>query len=382
MTTVDQFGLDLGAGLTTLLRRAYVDLLAAAHGDAVDALGFEAAFDVELPEVQEVLKGVGKRAEGITRTTRRQLQALVGQAAAEGWSNERLAQEIMALGKLLAPHRARVIATTETAFAYSAGSLLAYKRSGVVGKVQWLTAPDEQVCAICKPLDGKTVALGKPFLKGVMHPPAHPMCRCVLIPVVDPLGTDASPEPAAGEAETPAQARLRLVRAKEDTIRGLRFESAYAVGADGTVLLDKDGEQYSVTFTDAELALLRGKGVIFTHNHPRGWDVPESDPRRTGNSFSADDIAVACNVEVAEIRAVTPKRRYWMRPPPEGWDMAYWRSTLLPTRTFYNNEVRAEFLKEIRRGTLTPDEAEAQHNHEVWLRVSRDLGIPYGYDED
>lgn len=382
MTAVDQLGLDLGAGLTTLLRRAYVDLLAAAHGDAVDALGFEAAFDVELAEVQEVLKGVGKRAEGITRTTRRQLQALVGRAAAEGWSNERLAQEILKLGKIQTPRRARIIATTETAYAYSAGSLLAYKRSGVVGKVQWLTAPDEQVCEICKPLDGKTVTLGKAFLPGITHPPAHPMCRCVLIPVVDPLGTDVAPEPEAGQVETPAQKQLRMVRAKEDAIRTQRFESAYAVAADGTVLLDKDGQQYSVGFDDAEIEALRGKGVLFTHNHPRGWDVPESDPRRTGNSFSADDIGVACNAEVAEIRAVTPKRRYWMRPPPGGWNMAYWRSTLLPTRTYYNNEVRAEFLKEIRRGTLTTDEAEALHNHEVWLRVTRDLGIPYGYDED
>lgn len=382
MTAVDQLGLDLGAQLTTLLRRVYVDLMGAAHGDAQDALGFEAAFDVELAEVQDVLDQVATRARGISETTRAQIQDLVGKAAAEGWSNERLAEEILKVGRMRSKVRAKVIAVTESAYAYSQGSLVAYLRSGVVGKVQWLTAPDEQVCKLCKPLDGKTVALGREFAPGVTAPPRHPLCRCVVLPVVDPLGTDVAPEPEAGEAETPAQAQLRLIRAKEDTIRSQRYESAYAVAADGAVLIDKDGQQYSVAFDDAEIEALRGKGVIFTHNHPRGWDVPETDPRRIGNSFSPEDIGVACSAEVAEIRAVTPMRRYWMRPPPEGWDMAYWRGTLLPTRTYYNNEVRAEFLREIRRGTMTPEEAEAQHNHEVWLRVTRDLGIPYGYDED
>lgn len=184
MTTVDQLGLDLGAGLTTLLRRAYTDLLAAAHGDAVDALGFEAAFDVELPEVQEVLDQVAMRARGISETTRAQIQELVGQAAAEGWSNERLAQEILKLGKGLAPLRARLIASTETTHAYSQGQLIAYQRSGVVTGVEWLVAPDDTACEICKPLGGKVVKLYEEFAPGVIAPPGHPGCRCSLLPRV------------------------------------------------------------------------------------------------------------------------------------------------------------------------------------------------------
>lgn len=184
MTAVDQLGLDLGAGLTTLLRRAYVDLLAAAHGDAVDALGLEAAFDVELPEVQEVLDQVAMRARGISETTRAQIQELVGKAATEGWSNERLAQEILKLGKGLAPLRARLIASTETTHAYSQGQLIAYQRSGVVTGVEWLTASSE-VCPICEELGGKVVGLYEEFAAGIIAPPGHPGCRCTLVPRVD-----------------------------------------------------------------------------------------------------------------------------------------------------------------------------------------------------
>lgn len=51
----------------------------------------------------------------------------------------------------------------------------------------WVTAQDELVCPHCSPLDGETAEFGKSFEssdRGILSPPLHPNCRCLLIPVV------------------------------------------------------------------------------------------------------------------------------------------------------------------------------------------------------
>jgi len=77
-----------------------------------------------------------------------------------------------------------------------------YRYSGVVRK-QWWTAMDERVCPYCDALHGVTVdveqnflSLGDEFLptgaerplvidyEDVGYPPAHPDCRCTVLPVV------------------------------------------------------------------------------------------------------------------------------------------------------------------------------------------------------
>jgi SPP1 gp7 family putative phage head morphogenesis protein len=74
---------------------------------------------------------------------------------------------------------------TETATAYSMGSLLAYAQSGVVESVEWLATIDKQTCPDCRALDGETRALADAtFSDGTAHPPHHPRCRCALAPIL------------------------------------------------------------------------------------------------------------------------------------------------------------------------------------------------------
>ena len=49
----------------------------------------------------------------------------------------------------------------------------------------WVTAQDELVCKVCRPMDGSTAALGTAFTGEVtlMAPTAHPNCRCIIVPV-------------------------------------------------------------------------------------------------------------------------------------------------------------------------------------------------------
>lgn len=182
--SIDQLGLDDGAQLALRLRRHYVDLLRRAFGDASQQLDMDLAFDLDNPRVQEVLDQLLARAKGMAETTKSDVQALIGQADAEGWSVERLAEALRTKGAASSATRSIIIATTERATASSLGAMLAYEDAGVT-RIEWLTAEDELVCPICGPLNGKIVQIGQEFAPGIRSPSAHPNCRCAILPVVE-----------------------------------------------------------------------------------------------------------------------------------------------------------------------------------------------------
>lgn len=174
--------LDDGAELRALLRRVYPLLLERAYADAGAALGVDLAFDVSNPRVQDTLEQLATRVTGVVETTKEQIRALVAQAAAEGWAPDELAAAIREAGVTDSATRSRLIAVTETATAYSQGSLLAYADSGVVDRKQWLLGPEP--CAVCAPLGDQVVGLDALFAGAFAAPPAHPRCTCAVAPVL------------------------------------------------------------------------------------------------------------------------------------------------------------------------------------------------------
>ena len=176
---------------------------------------------------------------------------------------------------------------------------------------------------------------------------------------------------------------IELVRAKEEEIKLNRFESAFAVDEAGNVLMDKAGEQFHVGFTLGERERMQaGLGVIFTHNHPRGWDYPPEDTRHAGSSFSDADIAFACETAVSEMRVVTPTSRLFMRPSPTGWSRSYWEATLGPLCARHVIIVRHDLSQAVSRRQMTPEAASTRHWHEIWTRVARDAGLVYGQEQE
>lgn len=167
----------------TILRPHYIELLKIAWNDATDDGLVEGAFDLENEAVQRVLKDLAKRVVGIDETTQETIQMIIGRQASEGWSLERVKQELLDRAVTESATRAELIATTESATAYTKGSILAYQESGVVTGLEWLTA--DESCDICAGLNGKVVALGDEFAEGIPHVPAHPACRCVILPRID-----------------------------------------------------------------------------------------------------------------------------------------------------------------------------------------------------
>jgi hypothetical protein len=103
--------------------------------------------------------------------------------------------------------RALLMARTMTIWTHNEGSMQSYKDAGIV-TLEWYTTEDDLVCDWCRPLDGKKVSINSEFVgaagitvevetqngprqrtlkvpEPVVHPPLHPHCRCVVLPVLD-----------------------------------------------------------------------------------------------------------------------------------------------------------------------------------------------------
>lgn len=125
----------------------------------------------------------------IDETTRDYLRGAVADAIEGGWSNDRLAGEI-ADSYAFSEDRAMTIARTETQMAANAGALAGYKASGAVAMKQWVTAQDDLVEEECLANEAAgdagdgVLPLDAVYPSGDDAPPAHPNCRCTLVPVV------------------------------------------------------------------------------------------------------------------------------------------------------------------------------------------------------
>jgi len=75
------------------------------------------------------------------------------------------------------------ITRTETVRLANLGLKDMYKENDV-SSFRWLTALDERTCPICEGLNGQ-VFLTKDGMSGVNMPPAHNMCRCSIVGLVD-----------------------------------------------------------------------------------------------------------------------------------------------------------------------------------------------------
>ena len=110
----------------------------------------------------------------------------------------------------------------------------------------------------------------------------------------------------------------KLMLQREDQIRLNDFETMH-IYSPGTMKkkITIPGDKYEVAVPKEHESKL--KNAIVTHNHPRGWEYSESDPRHAGNSFSNGDVMAAAFHNVQEMRAIAVGHRYSLKRPKEGW---------------------------------------------------------------
>lgn len=143
-----------------------------------------------------------KAAKEINGATAKEIKKQIKDGVANNESVQEVRKRITTKFDFITKTRAEMIARTETTRATQRATLDVYKSNGVVKKV-WFTAVDERVCQWCGPMNGRTLAVAKPFFEkgdtftgvdgGVLKldfsstpaPPLHPSCRCVIAPVIE-----------------------------------------------------------------------------------------------------------------------------------------------------------------------------------------------------
>lgn len=110
-------------------------------------------------------------------------------------NGEPLEMLIEDLTPIFGRQRAELIASTEVTRAYARANRDSYLAAGFT-RWEWRTAADERVCPICGPLNGQTVRIDEAFerflpdealdmvRRSFSSPPAHPRCRCWVVPVI------------------------------------------------------------------------------------------------------------------------------------------------------------------------------------------------------
>jgi len=139
----------------------------------------------------------------VTKTNATKIQKVYDQAynyvdptTGQGRSAAWIAKQIKKLDPVYTAQRAKMIAVTETNWAFNHGTMANYQSIGVE-VLEWLTAKDDRVCAACTAMDGIKVKTGRAFLESgetienyttstpIQHPPLHPYCACTLLPVLE-----------------------------------------------------------------------------------------------------------------------------------------------------------------------------------------------------
>lgn len=114
----------------------------------------------------------------ISETCRSEIRAAVADAFENHLTPNQLAEKIQA-AHAFSPARALNIARTETAFAQGAGQVKYFEAAGVKKK-RWT---DQDGCPICQANAAQgAIQMDKAFQSGDMHGPAHPSCRCTVVP--------------------------------------------------------------------------------------------------------------------------------------------------------------------------------------------------------
>lgn len=171
----------------------------------------------------------------------------------------------------------------------------------------------------------------------------------------------------------------KQLRKLEDTIRDQPEETAHIVTKNGDVSWSEDGTTNQVDLGDACRKGLT-TGAILTHNHP------------SNSSFSDADVLFMLNWGLHEMRAVGrkpsnglfPAYNYRIRPPKD--DMRPVELHALSEKVEKgikqaDAEIRKEFTTQIGSGKLRVEEANQNHWHEIWTRLSKEFGLRYERSE-
>ena len=212
---------DDGIDIDEVLRGLRIDFDADLSGDLADELSdiYSTAGKIGLAQLgvkvrSELVDQINERSidwaeenaadlvTGIEEATRDMLRMTITSGLQDNLSAEDIATNIEE-AYAFSDERAMLIATTEIASANSEGALAGYQEAeaeGISVKKSWLILDD--ACDDCQENEAAgAIDLDEQFPSGDDAPPAHPNCRCVLVPEVEDGGDQTDEDIAEVESE-------------------------------------------------------------------------------------------------------------------------------------------------------------------------------------
>lgn len=130
------------------------------------------------------------------------LELKITEGLEQGYGSAKLAETVQDIYEFQNVVSAERVARTESVRITNEAGKIAWKESGVVTEIKWVTLAQDAACEFCRALDGKTISIEENFfdvgdtIKGdeggrldvsysdIGAPPAHPNCRCDTKPVI------------------------------------------------------------------------------------------------------------------------------------------------------------------------------------------------------
>lgn len=173
--------------LESIVSKFILDAVKTGGDDGVKDLPISIDFNLQHPEVVQWMEEfTGREITRIDDTTRNLIKSTVIESVRDGLGVDDIQKKIDEMYLGFSKVRSRLIAHNESAEGFSNGTFLAYKQSGLVDRVEWLTVRDDKVSKGCKENERHgPVSLGSDFPSGHKVPPRHPRCRCTVVPVIE-----------------------------------------------------------------------------------------------------------------------------------------------------------------------------------------------------
>jgi len=133
------------------------------------------------PKVDEYLTRTSKLE---TETSIKQITGLWREQVAGNATSSEIARSMYDAGTAWSAQRADLMARTLTIRTYNEGAISGYRDAGIE-RMEWLATGDELTCPQCGGLHGEIADIGRGFSDGTDQPPAHPNCRCAVMPVFE-----------------------------------------------------------------------------------------------------------------------------------------------------------------------------------------------------
>jgi SPP1 gp7 family putative phage head morphogenesis protein len=185
------------------------------------------------------------------------------------------------------------------------------------------------------------------------------------VPVEKPK---AEPKKPIKEPERTREEVEKIIRDKEHTLIDRTTEKGILYNKNGKILLEKEGDAESVSFTKAERKRMNGN--VLTHNHPG-----------IGVAFSDADLRMACAYNLNEIRATGKTGTHIIKMA----DGSNFNEELYINKIqeSYEKHRKIEFanhnrrMQEMEAGTrrvkVTEDESFLWASRKIWTDVARDV---------